>query len=1377
MAVSVDSEVESGLLNNSNVNVIVMLKNQEQPRFMLRRAMAADDRKATISSQQERFIRSLEEINKSRIQYKYSSINALSLNLSAKEIEELKNNPYVKSIRAVKTYSINLNASRIVVNASKSYSLRYNNTNISGKGQSVCIIDTGIDSDHTYLQSRIVHQHCFCTSGGSGCCPNGQSEDTSAEDGQGHGTHVAGIVASIHPIFKGIAYGAGIVAIKCLSDSGAGDDPGIIAGIDWCVSNASKFNISVISMSLGGSALYDSYCDSSDTAMAAAIDAAVAQNISVVVSTGNNNKSSTITSPACIKNATPVSSTDDRDMVSTFSNRNSLVQLLAPGTNITSTYKNNGLAIGSGTSMAAPHVSAAFALLNQFRKINGLPVLMPQQIEDVLNDTGRRINDSYGAFCNHKSCSNLTYSRINIYDALLSMDSVSPVINITSPENSSASNQTSVMVMVSANELLADAIVDWNGTNYTMNGSGQNFYRNITSLGQGRYDFRVYGADLANNTGLSETRTYVVNFSNENSAPVITAKYPNSTIISIDSRQNQTFNVTVFEPDNDNYSIRWYLNSTIAAQGINYTFRSNSSINRSYSYNVTVRVNDTNHTVEEQWNLIVSPYVAGANCINVSNNTGAGDRFNLTNSTPFCHGNYSLAAGILLRQLDNIVIDCNGSTITGNGNGTGIYLDRARNITVKNCNINNYAQGIYLYYVENVTIASNNLTNNSRGIFSTGSANHTNISYNTFLNNTQSIMHEAGNNITAEYNYWGTGISSLIDSHITDYNDNESFGQVDYDPWYIDASLATDSDNDDDGYTNSSLGGSDCDDANASIMPYAAEVLNNVDDNCNNIIDEGFVIGNASLINSSTITPNVTVNGSTNLSLRYNGSKGVVIRDNSTAIVEFQLNFSRKKLNLSNITVEKQSGGYGYVIVKGISLDTGRTKSVYVDNASLADGVCIKDIDMSDITSITENCTGTKEYFVPCPGSRNSYRCTVSGERYRISGLNHSGVRQSNDTVAPEIINTSIKYSGSSTVTLYFNATTDENASCRYDTVNRSYENMTYAFSGNGTKHLSTRQFTSSASGTYYVRCNDSYGNVMMNSSVAGYAVSVSTAQTTSGSGGGGGGGGGAARISSSKVNYYYDTIVAGEEKKMRISRHAIPLKELYFSTAKQASRVTVSVSPVSNLSELPGGLENVYQALKIEHPALSNEDIESARLVFAVNKSWLASNGLDKSKVRLMRYTTIWRALRSNKINESGKEIYYYADSPGLSYFAVTAGKKVIAQKQSKAEETEEKQETVQEVPENTNETKEEAEEDEPDSRPLSAMVSLVILLVVILALRYSSRRKSKPRDDKLVREFIASCRDAGITYKRIKESLIKEGWKKKLIEQELNKFRHKRR
>ena len=247
-------------------------------------------------------------------------------------------------------------------------------------------------------------------------------------DPLGHGTHGAGIAAAKGQMI-GIAPDAKIVAIRACNNNFYGhqeaDDPNppcsdssVRKGIDWCVSNSKKFNISVISVSIGTGS-FNGNCDNLDQSMTSSVNNAVSKNISVVFASGNFGNNNAIASPACIKNAIPVGSTNKDDTISWFTDRNQLVKLLAPGHEILSVNMPGGYWYDSGTSMSAPHVAGAIALMNQYLKsVNRSKT--PKELELILANSGKKIYDPE---------SGLNFSRIDSYSALISLDQEKPAVS------------------------------------------------------------------------------------------------------------------------------------------------------------------------------------------------------------------------------------------------------------------------------------------------------------------------------------------------------------------------------------------------------------------------------------------------------------------------------------------------------------------------------------------------------------------------------------------------------------------------------------------------------------------------------------------------------------------------------------------------------------------------------------------------------------------------------------------------------------------------------------------------------------------------------------------------------------------------------------
>lgn len=210
----------------------------------------------------------------------------------------------------------------------------------SGTPQGVAwVIDTGIDLDHPDLTVDVNRSVNFV------------SRDSSPDDLNGHGTHVAGIIAANNNSIGviGVTPGATVIAVRVLDRRGSGTNSDVIAGVDWVAGHGSSGDVA--NMSLGGGI---------STALDQAVVNAAATGVKFTLAAGNESQSATLHSPARAEgpNVYTVSSFARVDTWSSFSNfGNPPIDWAEPGSSIPSTYKNGGYATLSGTSMAAPHLA------------------------------------------------------------------------------------------------------------------------------------------------------------------------------------------------------------------------------------------------------------------------------------------------------------------------------------------------------------------------------------------------------------------------------------------------------------------------------------------------------------------------------------------------------------------------------------------------------------------------------------------------------------------------------------------------------------------------------------------------------------------------------------------------------------------------------------------------------------------------------------------------------------------------------------------------------------------------------------------------------------------------------------------------------------
>ena len=243
--------------------------------------------------------------------------------------------------------------------------------NSTGKDVKIAVLDTGISSTHSDLT----------VSGGINLA--GKSKNNKWNDDNGHGTHVAGIIAARNNTIGvvGVAPDAQIYAVKVLDAYGNGYISDVIEGIDWAVQN----NMDVVSMSLGTATYSQALNDTAANAYNA--------GILLVAAAGNNGDGNLSTDdvlyPAKFDSVIAVSAIDYNNIAPAWSADGAKIELSAPGVNIYSTWINGGYANASGTSMAAPFVSGVAALV----KSKNLS-MTPQEIRNALAYSAVELGDA-----------------------------------------------------------------------------------------------------------------------------------------------------------------------------------------------------------------------------------------------------------------------------------------------------------------------------------------------------------------------------------------------------------------------------------------------------------------------------------------------------------------------------------------------------------------------------------------------------------------------------------------------------------------------------------------------------------------------------------------------------------------------------------------------------------------------------------------------------------------------------------------------------------------------------------------------------------------------------------------------------------------------
>ena len=413
--------------NKNSARVIVELNDPNYVAEVNLKSAQKEGQRNRILGAQDTFINSLQSDNVQNVK-KLKTAPYIAMTVDKITLEKLLASESVKSIREDTLLKPSLVFSIPLIGADV---VHLDGT--TGTGRNVAILDTGVDSAHPFFGGRVVSEACFSTTepffSAVSACPSGA--DIQIGPGSAvpcgvpdcdHGTHVAGIAAG-DGASDGVARGAGIVAIQVFSeffDSGICGAPScalaftsdIIAGLDHVLAlKTGGMPIDAANLSLGGG-LSTTLCPGEPEEFS--IMALKAAGVATVVASGNDGSKTSISFPACVPDAISVGATSagrpgfpPADTVAFFSNSFPDLDLLGPGFGISSSVPGGGFAIFSGTSMATPHVTGAYALLRQVS-----PGTTVDFLTSILKATGVDLTDVNG----------VTTPRIDMAEAVAALD-------------------------------------------------------------------------------------------------------------------------------------------------------------------------------------------------------------------------------------------------------------------------------------------------------------------------------------------------------------------------------------------------------------------------------------------------------------------------------------------------------------------------------------------------------------------------------------------------------------------------------------------------------------------------------------------------------------------------------------------------------------------------------------------------------------------------------------------------------------------------------------------------------------------------------------------------------------------------------------------
>jgi subtilisin len=404
--------------DKGTVRVIVGVRGDFKSESELLSKQAARLQRERIGAAQNAFLSKLYGYAPSSVK-KFRSIPYLALEVDENGLQALKQMEEVTSVVEDVADQPQLDRSVPLINAPQAW-----NDGFSGQGQTVAILDTGFDLNHPFFGNRIVAQACFSSNanGATTVCPNGQESMIGSNAarrvgsnvrGFDHGSHVAGIAAGngagAGVNFSGVARDANIIVIQVFSRFPEADCPNLPEGQNACLRSfrsdqidalehvldlSENRNIAAINLSLGGGSFTET-CDDENPAYTEIVRELRSQGIATVISSGNDGFEDSLSFPACISRAVSVGATTLQDQVATFSNSASFLDLLAPGagntstSNLQSSVPNDTFGFKRGTSMAAPHVTGAFAVLK-----SKVPSAGASELQSLLSSTGELVTDT-----------------------------------------------------------------------------------------------------------------------------------------------------------------------------------------------------------------------------------------------------------------------------------------------------------------------------------------------------------------------------------------------------------------------------------------------------------------------------------------------------------------------------------------------------------------------------------------------------------------------------------------------------------------------------------------------------------------------------------------------------------------------------------------------------------------------------------------------------------------------------------------------------------------------------------------------------------------------------------------------------------------------
>ena len=447
------------------VQVIVQIDTSDTPRPYIRGSDQQTADRIQIDLAQNTAEQNLPD--SAVLEHHYESIPYSVVTLSSAELADLQASTGVANIFPVELFSITLDTSNDSIGMPFVWDSGY-----EGEGQTIVVLDTGIYAAHNFFDGRVIDEACFSGNlgvdsvplAGSGLtsivslCPNesGLQLGSGAADAQtaacyyngsqlcNHGTHVAGIAGGGDgpdgQSYDGVARKANVIGIQIFTRfndcNGTRTTPCVLAynsdmlaALDYVNTTLQySYTVASVNMSLGSGNYTDQVtCDTDYAFLKTPIDALRLNDIPTIIASGNNGYLDSMNGPGCISSAVAVGSTADDTGISSFTNSDEMVDILAPGSIIYSSLSTGGYGGYNGTSMAAPHVAGVWAILREIS-----PTISVDDALDVLQTTGIDIFDTRSSGVHTKTLIQVDQAIAAIADpAMIALDRTAVTSTLT----------------------------------------------------------------------------------------------------------------------------------------------------------------------------------------------------------------------------------------------------------------------------------------------------------------------------------------------------------------------------------------------------------------------------------------------------------------------------------------------------------------------------------------------------------------------------------------------------------------------------------------------------------------------------------------------------------------------------------------------------------------------------------------------------------------------------------------------------------------------------------------------------------------------------------------------------------------------------------